>query len=635
MGKQSKLQPNPDANRLFPPFDEKTKPVGSVFSLDRDPDNLRLGDYDTPTPDHTFEIGLVLGGTVSAGCYTAGVLDYLIEALDAWHAAKTKNDPLAPPHHVQLKIVAGTSGGGINAILLARVLGLEALADTKALSNGKASPNYTGLFHDVWVHRIDITRLLETSDLAQNAPARSLLCGGVLDEIGKYAGTYPAQKEGDKPSAQKRDYVDACLPVVLTVTNLRGVPYASAFATPTGRREYYTDRADHLRFRVNVSGAAMAAPEKLRPDETWVDYTTMGVPGSAFCYPWGPLVEAARATSAFPVGLPPITIHRDVAQYQYRYAVIHEPIKPQADGAASEIVEEIKAVWMRPEWPYLVPKGFSSVDLYRALCVDGGTFNNEPIHYVREELAGIIGHNPRSPSKANRAVLLIDPFAESGDIGLLDDLGILSSAGSLVGTLTSGARFQTADISLFTDTSISSRFLITPVREVDEGVPAETGSQAIMSSGFGAFLGFVQDTFRAHDFQLGRRNCQQFLRRHFSLSDDNPLFDGWSPAQREKYLIQKTASDGTILREFPIIPLMQKVEGKIDQARWSREGFEPSQLRGALKTRLKAFADAVIENELKGLGQKLLAKALIRMLDGYLAKTVVEKLNQSLKDKGL
>ena len=41
-----------------------------------------------PIQDKTYEIGLTLGGTVSAGAYTAGVLDYLLEALDAWTRAK-------------------------------------------------------------------------------------------------------------------------------------------------------------------------------------------------------------------------------------------------------------------------------------------------------------------------------------------------------------------------------------------------------------------------------------------------------------------------------------------------------------------------------------------------------------------
>jgi hypothetical protein len=35
-------------------------------------------------PANTFEIALVLGEAVSAGAYTAGAVDFLIEALDCW-----------------------------------------------------------------------------------------------------------------------------------------------------------------------------------------------------------------------------------------------------------------------------------------------------------------------------------------------------------------------------------------------------------------------------------------------------------------------------------------------------------------------------------------------------------------------
>ena len=33
-------------------------------------------------------MGLTMAGAVSAGCYTAGVLDYLFEILDLWERAK-------------------------------------------------------------------------------------------------------------------------------------------------------------------------------------------------------------------------------------------------------------------------------------------------------------------------------------------------------------------------------------------------------------------------------------------------------------------------------------------------------------------------------------------------------------------
>ena len=47
----------------------------------------------------TFELGLVLGGTVSAGAYTAGALDFLLEALEAWHADSDSQPP--PPGSAQ------------------------------------------------------------------------------------------------------------------------------------------------------------------------------------------------------------------------------------------------------------------------------------------------------------------------------------------------------------------------------------------------------------------------------------------------------------------------------------------------------------------------------------------------------
>ena len=60
-----------------------------------DPGDVQKWFLDDPkVPDETFELALVLGGTVSAGAYTAGALDFLIEALDCWEAARAGGDPL-------------------------------------------------------------------------------------------------------------------------------------------------------------------------------------------------------------------------------------------------------------------------------------------------------------------------------------------------------------------------------------------------------------------------------------------------------------------------------------------------------------------------------------------------------------
>ena len=71
-----------------------------------------------PPDDGTFEIGLVLAGAVSAGAYTAGVMDFLFEALDEWYRLRAKDADL-PQHNVVLRVISGASAGGINGAIAA------------------------------------------------------------------------------------------------------------------------------------------------------------------------------------------------------------------------------------------------------------------------------------------------------------------------------------------------------------------------------------------------------------------------------------------------------------------------------------------------------------------------------------
>ena len=57
---------------------------------------------------HEFQIGLTMSGAISAGAYTAGVLDFLIEALDAWEDARNGPDAdTVPGHRVGIKVMSG------------------------------------------------------------------------------------------------------------------------------------------------------------------------------------------------------------------------------------------------------------------------------------------------------------------------------------------------------------------------------------------------------------------------------------------------------------------------------------------------------------------------------------------------
>jgi len=69
-----------------------------------------------------FDLGLTMAGAISAGAYTAGVLDFLIEALDAWEASKLNGDTSAPLHVVGLRVVSGASAGSICGAILAAAM---------------------------------------------------------------------------------------------------------------------------------------------------------------------------------------------------------------------------------------------------------------------------------------------------------------------------------------------------------------------------------------------------------------------------------------------------------------------------------------------------------------------------------
>ena len=77
----------------------------------------------------TFRIGIAMAGAVSAGAYTAGVMDYLLETLERWERAKEQNrnypvdhekhDPSVPMHKVVIDVIGGSSAGGMTAAITA------------------------------------------------------------------------------------------------------------------------------------------------------------------------------------------------------------------------------------------------------------------------------------------------------------------------------------------------------------------------------------------------------------------------------------------------------------------------------------------------------------------------------------
>lgn len=266
----------------------------------------------------TFELALVLGGTLSAGCYTAGVLDFLVEALDAWQGAKDAGDAEAPTHTVTLKVVAGTSGGGVCGAILARAASRtfpHVHPDTPA-AVAVGNP----LYH-TWVNMLDIAGMTETGDL-DAGPLASVLNGKPIDDAARFLVGW------NGGGRINRGWVADDLPLIMTNTNLNGVPYAVAFDGPA--QQSFVDLGDHIRFRVSTDPTA-AAPPAGRPDELVVVDGADG-PGTAS---WATLAEFAKATGAFPGGFPPRALTRPTEHYRYRVVVILSDIGARRRSPAS------------------------------------------------------------------------------------------------------------------------------------------------------------------------------------------------------------------------------------------------------------------------------------------------------------
>ena len=116
---------------------------------------------------------------ISAGAYTAGVVDFLIQALDEFDAVRRSGEASCPKHEIRLRVVAGASAGGMTAALLA---GLAHERFQHAENPDDDNPVGNTLF-DSWVNRIDAKFLLGDSDLKADPKVRSLLDSTAIHEI--------------------------------------------------------------------------------------------------------------------------------------------------------------------------------------------------------------------------------------------------------------------------------------------------------------------------------------------------------------------------------------------------------------------------------------------------------------------
>jgi hypothetical protein len=581
-------------------------------------DKLLFPKVEPDPPDRTFELGLVLGGTVSAGAYTAGALDYLLEALEAWH------DTADPLHRVVIKMAAGASGGAVCAAILGLLSSRPAPhVHADATSPGQeANPVVTGNpLWDLWVNDFQISRLLQTDDLGQDADAGSGMPrkpGDPVQHVPALINCRMIDQSGAKLAALGMTpgvalgYFAAPFRIAVTLANLRGIPYKvrgiPAVKDFSGAAFVQHDDFTRFAFPNGQSPEPSATSMGKREDEFWLDPTGAGVG----VVNYEVLVDHATASAAMPVGLVARALARPAEHYHYRPRVRATMLDPGH-----------QVIWPEPDWAGL--SAVADSGSYTFTSVDGGTFNNDPVSLVHSALAGVVGVNPRSSSSAKRAMFMIDPLADKPKA--IDNVGtsLLSVIRNIIPTFVAESRYQTADMDLFADDSVFSRFQLVPFRPE----AGKVGETALSGTALFAAAGWCARAFRVHDFLLGRQNMQAYLRRELVLTADNPLFNGWTLDDLKDWArngngerIDVDAATPRASYFLPIIPDKTN-HPPLPPPVWPRGQYDPNTLTPMLERRLKAVVAKLVSDNLPG-------GVLPWLIEVFAVPTVVEKVAEGI-----
>ncbi len=301
---------------------------------------------------------------------------------------------------------------------------------------------------------------------------------------------------------------------------------------------------------------------------SWVDrdshlpisVTTLPVRFGGDLGDWDLYGTSALASGAYPVGLASRRLGFTWDQYQARCY----PIPGGLD------------VDIQPDFPPNIGE-LSNAFVFES--VDGGLVNNDPFDYAQYALFGGPAGAPESGNTVERAIVMVAPFPEPPEFlpEGSPSSSIASILRSLFPSLINQARFRASELAPAVSARDFCRFLIAPLRRVPrtsvtQAVDAKPLERFAIACGLlGGFGGFLEEKFRAHDFQLGRRNCQQFLLNSFLLPPDNVIVG--RPGTTEM---------------LPVIPLVGSAVDPIPLPKWPRmtqAAFE--QLSDRMKKRIE------------------------------------------------
>lgn len=550
-----------------------------------------------------------MAGAVSAGAYTAGAVDYLIEALEEWQKRKDNGDPNTPSHQVEISVIGGASAGGMTGIVLASAI-QDNIVPVRKLGDNIMAQNPDNKLYHSWVDLLSdemLHVLLDTSDISKNG-LQSVLNSEFIDEIATRA-----MKVSDEP-AIRREYFSDGLKLFVTLSNLEGMEFTTTFRSnsPNWNRYFIKSHNDYACFKLCNS-------ESEYDNDGWIPLNfKLGVNSLT-------AKEAAMGTGAFPVGLKAREVSRSV-----KYMNDLNWFKHITQDARNPFIH----------------------DPYETVNVDGGMINNEPFDRTMDLLMDDVVtpeklEKMHDYNKFNSTVLMIDPFPSGKD----DDISNSSPNNSkdddtstklttiiarTLGAMINQSRIKTSVLVDAMDSDKAGQYLIAPTRyENIDGIETFIeGGKAIACGSLGGFGGFINKEFRIHDYFLGRANCEKFLRDHFTVpaGTTNEIFvNGYSELANKKAFTSKT--DGGL----QIIPIFTDMQPKPYMPQFSNSKEWPSVTTaniGSYRKKIKARVEKVLFNiaNYSKIQRILLWIGAKMFLNGRIADAVINTVVESLEE---
>lgn len=573
--------------------------------------------------DNTFHVGITMAGAVSAGAFSAGFMDYLLEVMGLWEDYKEKikykihtGEALSefekkiPLHNVCIDAIGGASAGGMVGVLTA----LSTFSNSKPVK--EPSDSRTGnILYDSWVLLDDdsnddtFIKMLRTDDFDNNKNGiPSLLNSTPIDQIAERVFRDFVQ---DRTKWQRPSYISEDFRILVTLCSLRGVPFELNFET------FLTSHFPHSPGH-RMKEHMIVAHFKLKYDneqdrDQYLKFDPFDDHSREL------LKLCTKATGAFPIGLAPRQFQGKLSKEYIKNCIIRNLPIEDRDAIVIHLEEEH----------------------FDFTNVDGGTINNEPYSEVVQTLEEM--NPPYNSELPMFGTIMIDPFPNfydqdrpNGNNKTFTPPKFQRNIWDVLPKLYAALKEQVLvkhSGSFYKD---YFRLLVFPIKWEQKGKLND--HPPLSCAALGGFGGFLDMEFRKHDFFLGRNNARNFLRAFFMLEYDvddmHPLFRNLSPESIEAF--KRVNGNSTY---FPIIPdinyLWEKENGDTSPFKYTISDFPQidanyfSKIEPHLRKRIKKMLGHEISSRLS---KKVILRLMANLFSGYIAKRMAKTVLDLMKD---